>query len=355
MQPLTVAIIGCGRIGSRHAKVIQSDLFGKVRLIAAADVNPSKKIKFSESFGIPCFSTTNELLHSLPSNLNLAIVCTSSGDHFRTAKEILNSGINVLIEKPITLRLSDAEELIKLAERNRLKIYVVKQNRFNPAIQFSHKAFKDGVIGKPFFASIRVLWCRNLDYYQQDSWRGTWSLDGGALINQAIHHLDILQWFLGDVDSVSAIGGKVNNPRDAFDTIAGYVRFKNGVIASVQVSSAVQPKDLEASFGLFGTAGSFEIAGKSLNKVRLWETPNFPNLENDVKELESEPIDVYGFGHSELLKNVVKDLVDGNGYVISGREATKSLRLASGIIRAAETSEIVYFDKFSESRLLGTE
>ena len=307
----------------------------------------------SKNFGIHIFASLEELLHHDADNIDLVIVCSPSGTHYEISLKIIEAGLNVLIEKPISLRVSHANELVERAAKKGVKLYVVKQNRFNKAVKIAHKNYLNGIFGKPYLGSIRLFWNRDQNYYKLDEWRGTWKDDGGALINQAIHHIDILQWFLGDVQSIFAFGNNFTNPKGAWDSICASIAFKNGALGSVQISTATQPRDLEASFALLGSEGTFEIAGKSLSSFRYWETSKHPNIANEIMIDESAPPDIYGYGHIEMLDNVALNLIYGTGNIVDGSEAIKSLKLASGILRSIETGEVMDFSKFQESSLLG--
>lgn len=350
---INCAIVGCGRIAHRHAAILNSNQLSSLRLIAGVEPNSARRIDFSESYGINVFENMDDLLHHHHKDIDLVIVCTPSGTHYEVSREVIEAGLNVLIEKPISLRVSDANDLVERAKRRGVKLYVVKQNRFNDVVKSAYSSFSTGVFGRPYLGSIRLFWNRNHAYYKLDEWRGTWKYDGGALINQAIHHLDILQWFLGDIESVFSYGNNFTNPRGAWDSVCASIQFKNGALGSVQISTATQPRDLEASFAFLGSEGTFEIAGKSLNEFRYWETPYRPELADLVKRSETAPPDIYGYGHLEMLQNVALNLGNGTGYVVEGSEATKSLKLASGILRSIETGQVVNFKDFQESSLLG--
>jgi len=347
------AIVGCGRIAEKHASILTSILNTEMSLVAAVEPNFQKRVAFSKRHNVQVFETLDELLLHHLGNINLIIVCTPSGSHFEVSRRVIESGINVLIEKPISLRVDQANYLIKSASKLGVKLYVVKQNRFNDAVKLAHESYMKGLFGKPYLASIRLFWNRDAGYYSLDEWRGTWKEDGGALINQAIHHIDIMQWFLGDAESVFAFGKNFTNPRDAWDSVCATILFKNGALGSVQISTATQPRDLEASFALLGSDGTFEISGKSLNEIRYWETPRSSDIESKSKYVQSKPSDIYGHGHKELLENVALHLRDNKGNVIEGSEAIKSLKLASGILRSIEKGEAVQFNSFHESTLLG--
>lgn len=347
------AIVGCGRIAQKHASILTSTPNMKMSLVAAVEPNFEKRVAFSNRYNVQVFETLEELLLHHLGNIDLVIVCTPSGSHFEVSLRVIESGINVLIEKPISLKVDQANFLIERASMLSVRLYVVKQNRFNDAVKFAHESYLKGLFGKPYLASIRLFWNRGPGYYSLDDWRGTWKEDGGALINQAIHHIDIMQWFLGDAESVFAFGKNFTNPRDAWDSVCATILFKSGALGSVQISTATQPRDLEASFALLGSNGTFEISGKSLNEIRYWETSRSSDIESSTKYVQSKPSDIYGDGHKELLENVALHLLDNKGDVIEGSEAIKSLKLASGILRSIEKGEAVHFNSNYQSTLLG--
>lgn len=347
------AIIGCGRIAQRHASILTSNKELKMSLVVAVEPNPERRMAFTKNFGVQVFESLDEFFRKISTDIDLVIVCTPSGSHFEISQRVIEAGLNVLIEKPISLRVSHAKVLIELAKKKGVKIFVVKQNRFNDAIRIARESYLKGAFGKPYLGSVRVFWNRNLAYYELDDWRGSWGEDGGALINQAIHHIDILQWFLGDAESVFAYGKNFSNPKAAWDTICASIVFKSGALGSLQVSTATQPRDLEASFLLLGSKGTFEISGKSLNEIRYWEIENNKYETQEITLSKSPPPDIYGYGHKTLLQNVALNLLEGRGDVVEGSEAIKSLVLASGILSSIERGEVVKFESFQESSLLG--
>lgn len=345
------ALIGCGRIGEKHAKLLKNALSSDVDFYSTVDKNDNKATDFAEKFNTTSYHSVEELLDSqVP---DLAIVATETGDHFSTASKLLDASVNVVIEKPIALRLNDARDLIELAKKKNVKLYVVKQNRFNPPIQFAYNKYKEGMIGNPHLGVVRVFWKRDRSYYLQDQWRGTWKQDGGVLLNQAIHHLDIMQYFLGEVATVQGTAANFENPREAFDTVCALIKFRSGAIGIVEACVAVFPGDIGASFTLIGSKGNFSIGGASLNKLESFNSNS--NSELNVDKFSSSPPDVYGFGHQNFLYEVVKDLRGESSEAVSGEEGTKSLKIASAILRSIELNKTIDFssDLDTESQWLG--
>ncbi len=339
-REISVGLVGCGRIGIKHAKILSNGEVPTLNLVAVCDVNESKSIEFSRLFGVQSFHSTDEMLKS--KELDLVIVATHTGDHFSTAKAVLENGINVVIEKPITLRREQGEQLVDLAKKKNSRVFVVMQNRMNPAIQFAHRLLLENAIGRIRAVSVEVFWKRDRSYYEADDWRGTWDKDGGALLNQAIHHLDIVQWLFGMPISVQAVGGKFENPRSALDTVFAILQFDGGEVCSFQVCTATQPTDIGTSLTILGSHGNIRIGGASFNIVKSIDSSLRPNISSLASENSTHPENVYGLGHKDFLELVALDLLNGGSRAVDGTEGLKSLTLASSILASIEKGTKIF-------------
>jgi len=214
--------------------------------------------------------------------------------------------------------------MIQFSEENKVKLFVVKQNRFNLPVTKLRGAIDDGRFGKMVMSTVRVRWCRTQDYYDQDAWRGTLELDGGVLGNQASHHIDMLLWCMGDVESVFAMTDARLVDIESDDTAVVALRFKSGALGVIEATTGTRPVDLEGSISILGEGGAVEIGGFAMNEIKTW---NFakpqPGDEDVFSKFRENPPDVYGFGHRAYLTRVVEAIRDDTLFSQVSRRATR--------------------------------
>jgi predicted dehydrogenase len=347
---IRVALVGCGRIADRHARLVSS--FPEMQLAGVADSHVAKAEKFAAAFGGAPFADYREMIAKV--RPDLLHVLTPSGTHAEIALEAMETVENVLVEKPMALTLPDADAMIEKAQRLGRRLFVVKQNRYNLPVVKLREALEAGRFGRLTLGAIRLRWCRRQEYYDQDPYRGTWAQDGGALTNQASHHIDMLQWMFGDVEEVFAATARQLVKIEAEDTGVAVVRFRNGALGTIEATTAARPKDLEASISVLGEHGTVEIGGFALNEMKLW---SFEKPEDEDAEVLStyraNPPNVYGFGHHEYLAEVIRSIRDGLPPPIDGRAGRKSLELIVGIYESAERNAPVTFPFRPERCRLG--
>ena len=283
---------------------------------------------------------------------DLGVVLTESGNHFIHAKRLLMSGLDVLIEKPITLRMDHAKELACLAKSLSKKIYVVKQNRFNNPILQARKAFEDGRLGNLQIGTVRVRWCRPQSYYDQADWRGTWEMDGGVIANQASHHIDLLQWFMGPVESVSAFSARFGVDIDTEDTVVATLKFASGALGTIEATTSVRPRNLEGSLSLLGSKGSIEIGGFAVNELSKFELSSGENLEFLNEPPKNDTSDVYGSGHIAVYREILKDRQGIPNDSVAAEESLKSLELIHMIYKSIEENRTVSSNETDTSSCL---
>jgi predicted dehydrogenase len=242
----------------------------------------------------------------------------------------------------LALTLEDADAMIRACDKAAIKLFVVKQNRFNPPVIKAREALEAGRFGKLVMGTVRVRWCRDQAYYDQAAWRGTWALDGGVLSNQASHHIDMLEWMMGEVDSVFAMSSTALVKIEAEDTAVVALRFKNGALGVIEATTATRPKDLEGSLSILGEGGTVEIGGFAVNEMKVW---NFvvpePGDEEVMKNYSVNPPNVYGFGHQAYYEHVVDCILNNKHHLVDGLEGRKSLELISAIYESIETGQSV--------------
>ncbi len=303
MSELRVSIIGLGRIAQHYLNILNSKNFRNITIYSVCDKNKNVLKKFQKkNKKIAVFSNLESLLKD--EITDLLIITTPSGIHYKNAKLALNKNCNVLIEKPITLKVGQAEELYNLAKKKKKKIFVAFQNRYNPSIKKTKEFLDKNKFGKIITVSGRLRWCRYNEYYNDD-WHGTWKLDGGVLANQSIHLLDILLWYFGSIKKVFTISKTIINRLQAEDTIISTIEFNNGIVGTFEATTGCRPKDYEVSLSIIGEKGIVEIDGLCLNSIRKWKFNNSLFTERNVKKKYSENIKMaYGNGHIHLLKDI---------------------------------------------------
>lgn len=321
------ALIGCGRIAVNHIKAVQNN---KLELIAVCDIVPEhmeellKHSAMAEDKGIHRYTDYKEMLAK--EQPELTAIATESGKHAEIALECINYGVHTIIEKPIAMSIADAEKIIQRAQEKNVKVAACHQNRFNLAVQETRKALEAGRFGKLSHGSIHVRWNRNKGYYDQAKWRGTWKQDGGALMNQCIHGIDLLRWMMGN--EIEEVYGQTRQQfhryLEAEDVGLAVVKFKNGAIATIEGTTNVYPQNLEETLYLFGEKGTVKIGGKSTNNIDVWEFADGEKEDDRNKQLQEVTSNVYGNGHTSLYADVIDAIEkDRRPYVdaVAGKNA----------------------------------
>ena len=330
-------LIGCGRVAPRHAQSLIQ--LSDTQLVAVADIREDRARRFSAEYGAQAYTDYDNML-ARP-DIDAVTVCVPSGLHAQVAIDVLQAGKHVLVEKPIALNLADADRMIATAREAGLTLGVVLQNRYNSPVQQVRTLVDQGRLGKLYLGSVCVRWYRPQSYYE-DGWHGTLSMDGGALMNQSIHHLDALQWFMGPVASVYAYTATLAHTMESEDVGVAVVRFRSGALATVEGSTLTWPQNLEGSVALFGKRGSVKIGGTALSRITLWKVDG--ELEREAEILTGQRVDpptVYGYSHREVIHDFARALLDGREPSTPGPEARKSLALVLAIYESARTGREV--------------
>ena len=330
-------LIGCGRVAPRHAQSLVQ--LPETELVAVADVRADRAQRFAAEYAAQAYTDYEEML-ARP-DVDAVNVCVPSGLHARVAIDVLRAGKHVLVEKPIALDLADADRMIAAAREAGLKLGVVLQNRYNSPVQQVRALVDQGRLGKLYLGSVCVRWYRPQSYYE-DGWHGTLSMDGGALMNQSIHHLDALQWLMGPVASVYAYTATLAHKMESEDVGVAVVRFRSGALATVEGSTLTWPQNLEGSVAVFGEHGSVKIGGTALSRITLWKVDG--ELEREAEILTSQRVDpptVYGYSHREVIHDFARALLEGREPSTPGPEARKSLALVLAIYESARAGREV--------------
>lgn len=321
------ALIGCGRIAVNH---IKAALNNHLEIVAICDVKPEAmeillgKYDLEKETSIHRYTDYQEMVQA--ERPALVAIATESGLHAEVALHCIRRGINVIIEKPMAMSMADADAIVEAAEQYHVKVCACHQNRFNPAVQATRKALDEGRFGKLSHGSIHVRWNRNKDYYDQAPWRGTWAQDGGCMMNQCIHGVDLLRWMMGDeVEEVYAqTAQQFHHYLECEDVGMAVVKFKNGAIGTIEGTTNVYPKNLEETLYLFGETGTVKIGGTSTNNIDVWDFADRQPEDEELKGLQEATSNVYGNGHSSLYANMIDAIQrDQRPYVdaVAGRNA----------------------------------
>lgn len=340
------ALIGCGRISTNH---IKAAINNQLEIVAVCDVVSDHmeevlaKHNLEKDTSIRRYTDYKKMLEEI--DVELISIATESGSHGEIALYCIDQGIHVIIEKPMAMSLKEADEIIKRSEAKGVKVSACHQNRFNIAVQEMRKALEAGRFGKLSHGSIHVRWNRNKEYYEQAPWRGTWAQDGGALMNQCIHGIDLLRWMLGDeVESVYGVTRQqFHSYLEAEDIGMAIIKFKNGAIATVEGTTNVYPKNLEETLYLFGEKGTVKLGGKSTNNIDVWEFADETVEDKQNKGLEEATSNVYGNGHTSLFADVIDAIQNDRKPYVDAYAGRRALEMVLAIYQSQKTGEVVKF------------
>lgn len=352
------ALIGCGRISVNHIKAAVNN---NLEITAVCDVLPERmesvleKHGLEKNTGIKRYTDYRQMISE--NRIELISIATQSGLHAEIALYCIEHGIHVIIEKPIAMSMEDADKITSLSEEKNVKVCACHQNRFNIAVQELRRALEAGRFGKLSHGSIHVRWNRNREYYEQAPWRGTWAQDGGALMNQCIHGIDLLRWMFGN--EVEEVYGQTRQQfheyLEAEDVGMAVVKFKNGAIATIEGTTNVYPKNMEETLYIFGEKGTVKIGGNSTNNIDVWDFADEKAEDREKKGLVEATSNVYGNGHTSLFADMIDAIQnDRNPYVdaIAGRNA---LELVLAIYKSQKIGKAVKLplDRFSSMDMAG--
>ncbi len=356
MNKLRIAVIGCGRISYKHVEAIINN-GDECELVAVADPVIEKAELRAKEYNekvqteVKAFSDYKKMIKDI--DIDAVAIATESGYHAEIAIYCMKKGKHVIVEKPMALSTKDAEEMIKVSKDNNVKICVSHQNRFNAPIRKLRKVLEEGKFGKLINGTARILWTRNEGYYSQAPWRGTWDQDGGTLMNQCIHNIDLLQWMMGgEIESMYAECDTFLRNIEGEDFGAIIIRFKNGAIGMIEGSACVYPKNLEETLSIFGEKGTVSIGGLAVNKIETWK---FEGEEMEVGEDKSEdPDSVYGNGHTLLFKDFIEAVREDREPLVNGEEGKKAMEIVLGAYKSRLLGEKIKFPlgEFSSLEML---
>jgi UDP-N-acetyl-2-amino-2-deoxyglucuronate dehydrogenase len=332
-----VALAGCGRISGSHVAAI--DKIDGLELVAVCDVEPDHARALADERAIPAFRTIEELLAG--TDCDVVAICTPSGLHPAHGIIAARGGKHVVTEKPMAISLADADALVQACDAAGVHLFVVKQNRLNPPIQLLRRAVEKGRFGRIYLANTTVRWTRPQEYYDAAPWRGTWEFDGGAIMNQASHYVDLMQWLVGPVESVVAKTATLARRIETEDTGIAVLRFRSGALGVIEVTVLTHPRNFEGSITLLGEKGTVKVGGTAVNRIEHWQFADYDDDDKLIDAANTSPPTVYGFGHEGYYRNVLAVLRGEAKPGTDGREGRKSLELILGIYESAKTGREV--------------
>lgn len=335
------ALIGCGRIAVNHVKAVNKN---GLEFVAACDVELKNiDILFEKQMPnnmekIARYTDYKLMINEHP-EIELIAIATSSGYHAEIALFCIEHGINVIIEKPMAMNIADADEIIRRSQEKGVVVSACHQNRFNIAVQQMRKAIDDGRFGKLSHGSINVRWNRNKDYYDQAKWRGTWAEDGGCLMNQCIHGIDLLRWMMGnEVDTVYGVTRQQQHHYlEAEDVGVAILTFKNGAVATIEGTVNVYPKNLEETLYLFGEKGTVKLGGTSTNNIDVWNFADSNSEDEKNQGLHEETSNVYGNGHTSLYADVIDSIKNHHKPYVDAVAGRNALEIILSIYKSMKT------------------
>lgn len=351
------ALIGCGRISTNHVKAVKNN---HLEFVAACDIVPEhieEVLKKNELQDAPIKRYTDYKKMIEENDIDLIGIATESGIHAEIALYCIDHGIHVIIEKPMAMSMKDADEIIQRSEEKKVKVCACHQNRFNVAIQRLRHAVEEGRFGKLSHGSIHVRWNRNKGYYDQAPWRGTWAQDGGALMNQCIHGIDLLRWMFGnEVEEVyGSTRQQFHDYLEAEDVGMAVVKFKNGAIATIEGTTNVYPQNLEETLYVFGEKGTVKIGGKSTNNIDVWDFADETEEDLKNKGLEEATSNVYGNGHTSLYADVIEAIENDRAPYVDAYAGRNALEMVLAIYKSQKEGKAVKFplDDFASIDMTG--
>ena len=340
---LKYAIIGCGRISPNH---IAAAVENKLDIVALCDTDISKTDSLIKQFSLSKSTNRyldyNEMIQI--EKPDLVAICTESGKHGAIALDCIESGVHLIIEKPIALSLDEADQIILNAKMKGLVVSACHQNRFNKSIQKIREAMESKRFGRLLYGTAHIRWNRGQQYYDQAPWRGTWAQDGGALMNQCIHNIDLLRWMMGG--EISEVIGMTDNLThnyiEAEDLGIALIRFKNGSYGIVEGTTTIFPRNLEETLYIFGEEGTVKAGGKSVNLIEEWLfKDNIDNSEVIKKTYCENPPNIYGFGHTPLYQDVIEAIENNRQPYVSAKDGRDALELVLAIYESETNGKVV--------------
>ncbi|KKK38715.1 oxidoreductase [Mesobacillus campisalis] len=329
------AIIGCGFIAKKHATAIKQ--IPDAELVAVCDKVESAMTPYTEEYGVNTYTDMGMMLEN--ETIDAVCICTPSGFHAPVAEAVAKAKKHIVLEKPIAMTIEETDRIIRAAKDNSVKLTVVHPNRFRPVVMELKKLLDEGMLGKISHASAKVNWNRNQEYYDQAAWRGTKQYDGGVLMNQAIHNLDLLLWFMGQPEQIFSMEATRLRNIEAEDVSAGVIRFESGALGTVEASTTVYPRNFEESITIFGEKGTVKIGGTNALYFEYIDIRDLPEAETEAitEKVKSEPWGIPG--HQQIIHDLIKAVNEDREPLVTGEDGKKALELVLAFYQSAATNQ----------------
>ncbi|HMM77821.1 MAG TPA: Gfo/Idh/MocA family oxidoreductase [Gammaproteobacteria bacterium] len=332
------AIVGCGRISDRHTDAIKRH-HERAELVAICDTDRDVLASNSKALDVPGYDNLEQLLQK--SDADIVTLCTPSGLHPAQAIQVARGGRHVITEKPMATRLVDGKRMVAACDEEGVQLFVVKQNRLNPTLQLLKRAMTKRRFGRIYMVNVNVFWTRPQEYYDSARWRGTWEFDGGALMNQASHYVDLLDWLIGPIESVHAYTSTLERNIEVEDTGVANIKWRSGALGSVNVTMLTYPRNLEGSITILGEKGTVQVGGVAVNEIKHWEFADQDDDDVKVKDSSYQTSSVYGVGHPMYYDNVIRALRGEARPETDGREGLRSLETLIAMYTSARDARRV--------------
>jgi len=323
-RKIRVGVVGCGRISKNHFASLEKHA-EHLELVAVCEIDCERLVEHEQRYKVAGYRKLEVMLAE--AELDLVSICTPSGLHPQQVIQCAEAGVHVLTEKPMATRWKDALRMVRVCDQSRVRLFVVKQNRRNSTLQMLKRAIDERRFGHINMVHLNVFWSRPQEYYDSARWRGTWELDGGALMNQASHYIDLLDWLIGPIASVQAMTATLGRNIEVEDTGVVNVRWRNGGLGSMAVTMLTYPKNMEGSLTILGEKGTVRVGGMAVNDIQHWDFADERDYDANIADASYQTTSVYGFGHPLYYKNVVDVLRGQAEPEVDGREGLKSMEV----------------------------
>jgi UDP-N-acetyl-2-amino-2-deoxyglucuronate dehydrogenase len=317
-------VVGCGRISRNHFEALKQHA-ERAELVAVCDTDPAVLAAAAKAQGVAGFHSLEELIEQ--ARCDVVVLCTPSGLHPAQAMLAAERGCHVVTEKPMATRWADGLAMVRACDSAGVRLFVVKQNRRNATLQLLKRAMEQKRFGRIYMVTINVFWSRPQEYYDSAKWRGTWEFDGGALMNQASHYVDLVDWLIGPVESVQAYVATLARNIQVEDTATVGIRWRSGALGSVNVTMLSYPRNFEGSITIIGESGLVRVGGVAVNEIQHWEFAEPRPEDANAKSASYATASVYGLGHPQYYENVIATLIGTAEPETDGREGLRSLEI----------------------------
>jgi len=321
---IKLAVLGCGRIAQRHFEAAAHHV-ERIETVAVCDDHPGTLDQAVATTGAAGFTDLKALLDHC--DADLIALCTPSGLHSAQTILCAQAGRHVMTEKPMATHWRDGKRMVEACDDANVRLFVVKQNRHNPTLQLLRNTVRKGRFGRIYMVQVNVFWSRPQSYYDSAPWRGTWEFDGGALMNQASHYVDLLDWLIGPVQSVHAMTATLARRIEVEDTAVMNLEWRSGALGTMSATMLAYPKNLEGSITILGETGTVRLSGVAVNRFDHWEFAQPDPDDAQVEAANYQTTSVYGQGHLPYYDNAIRTLRGETRAETDGREGLRSLEL----------------------------